>query len=141
MTDRVLTATVALLAVDPYRLHIYWQMSDPNLSGRAVLRLYDVTERPLNGATAPHGYLELEVDLAAQNWYVDVSEPASAYCAELGRRNGRNKWSALGRSNALAMPRPLPPEPQVPCASPLPDPPLEERAPALIGESSNPLKR
>jgi len=105
--QRLTGTTVALLAVDPHRLHVYWELADPSVPGRAALRFYDATDSALDGATAAHGYFEIEVDLAARNWYIDVSEPSAVCYAELGLRRRNGEWVELGRSNTLVMPRPF----------------------------------
>ena len=110
-----------LLAVSPHRVYVYW--SGPGLgAGKAILRLCDAAEKPLTGAVGP-GFSEVEVDLAAGNWYVDLWEPASAYRAELGFREGETGWTVLARTNAVEMPRSHP----APHAGASPDPALPDR--------------
>ena len=101
-------AMLALLAVGPHRLHLYWEAAQ---AGNAALRIYDATDTPLDGAAAEHGYFEVEVDPSAGNWYVDVAEPAAQYRAELGFRGRDGEWVAAARSNQVTMPREQPAEP------------------------------
>ncbi|HYW43365.1 MAG TPA: DUF4912 domain-containing protein [Bryobacteraceae bacterium] len=110
---------LALLAVGPHRLHLYWEAAQ---AGKAALRIYDVTGTPLDGPAAEHGYFEVEVDPSAGNWYVDVAEPAAAYCAELGFRGGDGEWVAAARSNQVTMPRGEPAEPDAAPAPAAPGP-------------------
>ena len=105
---------LALLVVDPRRLHVYWELGPREMrklsaSPHAAVRFYDVTETPLAGAAGEHGYFEIPVELAAKNWYVDLGEPSAAYRAELGCRTSREKWISLARSNLVTMPRLHPP--------------------------------
>jgi hypothetical protein len=106
---------VVLLPVDPYLIHVYWEIIDEDLekargqlgSARAqvkpVLRFYDITYILFDGKNA-HNFFDVEVELAARNWYVHLWSPEKSYCADLGLKTPEGRFVALGRSNVTHTP-------------------------------------
>ena len=72
---------VRLLPVNPYFIHAYWEIFDedlkrarsrlgsPGAQVKPVIRFYDITHILFDGKNA-HGFFDVEIDLAARNWYV-----------------------------------------------------------------------
>jgi hypothetical protein len=88
---------VVLLPVDPYLLHVYWEITlvelrkakhrlgDDYGRSQAVLRCYDVTNIIFDGTNA-HSSFNVDIDLQAKNWYVSLWNPEKSYLVELGFR-------------------------------------------------------
>lgn len=106
---------LVLLVRDPWWLYAYWELTpekeravwdqlrrDGQTEGRAVLRIYDVTDAPI-GNDSPH--FDIEVAHFADNWYVDVGVPDREWMAELGVRTPGGSFYALLRSNRVRTPR------------------------------------
>ena len=106
---------IRLLPVDPHLIHAYWEIIDEDLEaarsqlGRAgarvkpVLRFYDITHILFDGKNA-HSFFDVEIVLAARNWYVHLWSPAKSYCADLGLKTPEGRFLALGRSNVTHTP-------------------------------------
>ena len=108
---------VVLLAVDPFHVHAYWELTDADArlvrrrlprwwSSAApawVLRFYDVTCVDFDGTNA-HGYFDIPVQLGARNWFVELWSAEKTYFVELGLRSGHH-FSVACRSNFVNVPR------------------------------------
>jgi hypothetical protein len=104
---------VVLLPVDPYVVHVYWEVSerdaiclkDPAEEGsprsQAVLRFHDVTSAPVGGLRAAEGF-DVEIQVDVRNWYVRLLSPEKAYIVDLGR------FHHIARSNPAGTPRARP---------------------------------
>ena len=110
---------VVLLPVDPYLVHVYWELSPRDLEeaerrvreqGRqalAVLKFYDVTQINFDGTNA-HSSFEISIELGARNWYVHLWSPEKSYCVDLGFRTEDGGFLSIARSNVAQTPRAWP---------------------------------
>ena len=88
---------IVLLPVDPYLVHVYWEVSGSGtgfvkalvevgaLRPQAILRFHDVTSMPVGGVRA-EGSFDVKVDVEARNWYVRLLSPEKSYVVDLGFR-------------------------------------------------------
>ena len=112
---------VVLLSVEPYLIHVYWEVAFVELEkakhrlgdeygrSRAVLRCHDVTNIIFDG-TNTHGSFDVDIDLKAKNWYVSLQSPEKSYFVELGFRTEDGRFHPIARSNIAETPpdRPAP---------------------------------
>jgi hypothetical protein len=112
---------LVLLPIDPYLLYAYWELAadpPPTAGARAVLRFHETPGRPF----------DVEIDLAAGNWYVHLWSAGKSYEADLGVRSEDGALNVLAHSNTVSTP-PAAPVPRV-SAPPVSAPaPLPEREP------------
>jgi hypothetical protein len=106
---------VVLLPVEPYLLHIYWevtpvelqrakdQLCDEHGQSQAILRCYDVTNIIFDGTNA-HGSFDVCIDLLATSWYVHLWSPEKSYFVELGFRTKDGRFYPIARSNIAEIP-------------------------------------
>jgi hypothetical protein len=110
---------VVLLPVEPYLVHVYWDVAaadlenaqknfSPPWTGRPILIIYDVSGRYRDN---PRHVFETEVKLHIPKCYVPLSNPTGSYIAELGLRFRNGQFVLLARSNFAHMPRAWPVEP------------------------------
>jgi hypothetical protein len=100
---------VALIAVNPYLVHAYWDVDTSRLppgTKCAVLRFHDVSE------AAPGPPFDVDIDLRAPNWYVHLWSPAKSYYAALAVKTERGEFIPLATSNRVETPRAWPAAPQ-----------------------------
>jgi hypothetical protein len=104
--------TIVLMAVNPYLVHAYWEVVPKDLEeakglrdplAQPALRFYDVTGISFDGSNA-HGCFDVDVQLAAENWYVHLWSPAKSYVVDLGLRTADGGFLALARSNIAHTP-------------------------------------
>jgi len=105
---------LVLMEIDPRHLHAYWEVAPADRDaavkklGEAaqswVLRFYDVTLIQFDGTNA-HSHFDVFVDLAADNWYVELWATEKTYCAEIGPRAASGKFMPVTRSNFVQLPR------------------------------------
>ncbi len=112
---------VVLLPVEPYLIHAYWDVTSNDIEkakqrlgddygqSQAVLRFYDVTNIIYDGTNA-HGFFDVDIDLQAKDWYVDLWSPDKSYFVDLGFNAGDGFFLSLARSSVV----------KTPCASPAP---------------------
>jgi len=112
---------VALLPVDPYLVHVYWEITKNDVEraksqlgkayagARPVLRFYDITYLIFDGNT-PHHTFDVEIDLRTRNWYVPLWSPEKTYVIDIGFKTTEGLFYSLARSNVAqtsrAWPRP-----------------------------------
>ena len=111
---------VVAMAVDPYLVHVYWDLSakDQKQSGPACLRFHDATAG---------GSFDVNVDLAARNWYVHLWSPEKRYSVELGLQHA-DAFQPLARSNPIETPRAWPVADVAPAVeAPMKTPPVQTR--------------
>jgi hypothetical protein len=109
--DRVTAA-----AVDPDRLFVYWEVTDPAMErARAalgpggagawlVLRVYDTSGLIFDGTNA-HGYFDHPVDRATRQWFFDIGKPTSTAFVELGMKSTEGFFAKIVRSGRVDFPR------------------------------------
>jgi hypothetical protein len=111
------TATrVAGIAVNPYLLHVYWQVSGRDLedaqgtlgesaaNARPVLRFYDISCILFDGTNA-HRIFDVEVDLRTQKWNVPLWSDDKSYVIDLGYKASDGRFHQIARSNIVGVPR------------------------------------
>ena len=101
--------------VDPFVIHCQWEIAPADLEHAKgmlgvgdqeywpVLHVYDVT----NGAHAEsgrHAASPLNVQLAAENWYVRSCSPERAYRADLALRREDGGYAVVASSNVVETP-------------------------------------
>ena len=110
---------VVLLPVDPYLVHVYWEVTFVELEkakdklgdeyGRSqtVLRCYDITNIIFDGTNA-HSSFDVHIDLKAKNRYVSLRSPDKSYFVELGFKTEDSRFYPIARSNIAETPRARP---------------------------------
>ena len=106
---------IVLLIKDPWWLFAYWEITAGRrkevletirnqrlLPEKTVLRVYDVTDPPLSHG---HSFFDIELNVFAVNWYIDVGTPDRQWLVELGIRTRDGRFFALVKSNAVRTPR------------------------------------
>jgi hypothetical protein len=109
--DRVIAT-----AVDPERLFVHWEMTDPAVArarralGAAgagawpVLRVYDVSGRLFDGTNA-HSYFDHAVDRDTRQWFFHVGKPTSSAVVEIGMKSTEGFFARIARSGRVDFPR------------------------------------
>jgi len=110
---------VVLLPVNPYLVHVYWEVAPddlkeikkllgrPALRAQPVLRFCDITCIIFDGTNA-HSQFDVDIDLGAGNWYVHLWSPDKSYCVDLGLRTDDSQFHPMARSNIAQTPRAWP---------------------------------
>lgn len=110
---------IVLLPVDPYRVHVYWEVSGNGidfvqalvekgaLRPQALLRFHDVTSLP-QGDVRPEGRFDVKVNVEARNWYVNLLNPERSYVVGLGFQGRDGRFHEIARSNRADTPRAWP---------------------------------
>jgi hypothetical protein len=110
---------VVLLPVNPYLVHVYWEISARDLEeigrlfsrlgprAQPVLRFYDTTQTKLESVNSAN-WFDVVIALGAGKWYVRLEDPASSYCIDMGLRMPGGSFHRLARSNVAEMPKPCP---------------------------------
>jgi hypothetical protein len=112
---------LVLLPVDPYLLYAYWELAGdapPTAGARPVLRFEETPGRPF----------DVEVDLAAGNWYVHLWSAGKSYRAELGVRSEDGAFVSLAHSNTVQTPS-AGPAPQLSVPHPPEEPSADDDEP------------
>lgn len=106
---------VVLLPVEPYLLHVYWEVASVELEkakhqldgnygqSQAILRCYDVTNIIFNGMNA-HGSFDVYIDLLAKSRYIHLWSPEKSYFVELGFKTRKGRFYPVARSNIAQIP-------------------------------------
>ncbi len=112
--DRYGEDRLVLMIRDPYWCFAYWELTpetqsdlQARLSGgqaRLILRVYDVTDVEFDGTNA-HRFMDVEISLEADNWYLNVWSADRSYCVELGLLRPDGKFEMILRSNLVTTPR------------------------------------
>lgn len=106
---------VVLLPVHPYLVHVYWEVASVDVERarkrlgsdrsrrESVLRFFDVSMPAPDGASE-HDFFDVEVELEAGQWYVDLWSPEKSYYVDLGLKTGRGRFVSLCRSRVVRTP-------------------------------------
>ena len=106
---------VVLLPVDPYLVHVYWDLAQSDVQqvqrsldtdhtrAQPVLRFWEITEGSA-GAGQPASF-DVDVQLQARNWYIHLWSPGKTYYLDLGFRTDGGEFMPLARSNEVQTPR------------------------------------
>ena len=107
---------ITAMAVDPNRLYLYWELTDPSLDKArqalgtgakdawASLRIYDVTDRIFDGTNA-HSYFDIKIDRTDRQWFVHIGKPGSTHVAEIGLKSLEGYFVKIARSGRVDFPR------------------------------------
>ena len=118
---------LVLLPVDPYLMYAYWELASaapPTTGARPVLRFH---ESPISAGADVSRPFDVEVDLAAGNWYVHLWSPEKIYHADLGIRSEDGTFLSLAQSDTVRtppagpMPQEAAPQPGLQPLEPLPE--------------------
>ncbi len=105
---------LVLMAVDPYLIHAYWNISakradaakalfDDDEPEAYVLRFRDATGIDFDGVNCRSSF-DVDIRLDAGKWYVRLWSPERRYCADIGLRGKDGRLVALARSNMVETP-------------------------------------
>ena len=109
--DRVTAA-----AVDPDRLFVYWEVTDPAIERARtalgpggqdawlVLRVYDTSGRIFDGTNA-HGYFDHPVERSTRQWFFQIGKPTSTAFVEVGMKSQEGFFAKIARSGRVDFPR------------------------------------
>jgi len=109
-TDRVTAA-----AIDPDRLFIWWELTDPAIerararlgpggpSAWPNLRVYDTSGRIFDGTNA-HSYADFQVERSDRRWFVEVGKPSSTAVVEVGLKSSEGFFVRVARSGRVDFP-------------------------------------
>jgi hypothetical protein len=109
-------ARVTAMLVNPYLIHVYWQLPQREVApvvhtllgsesdGRPILRFYDVTCIVFDGTNA-HQIFDMEVDLRTMTWNVPIWSPDKSYVIDLGYKTIDGRFHQIARSNVVNVPR------------------------------------
>ena len=110
---------VVAVAVDPYLIHVYWEVTSEELEKardrlnedygkcRPILRCYDVTGRTCRSGNAEHAF-DVNIDLQSRSRYIDLWGPGGSYVVELGLETEAGRFHPILRSNVAETPRAAP---------------------------------
>jgi hypothetical protein len=110
---------IVLLPVDPYLVHVYWELSggekrrvrrllaDEPSRFKAILRFHDVTGLP-DGGFHRAGTFDVDIRIESGNWYVRLISPEKTYIVDLGLRGRDGRFRPIVRSNRAGTPRAWP---------------------------------
>jgi hypothetical protein len=115
---------VTAMAIDPERLYMYWEVTDPDLEqarkalpegaeARLVLRIYDITGLIFDGTNA-HGSFDVPIQRSDRQWFLNVNRPESSATIEIGLAGAGGAFAPLARSGRVDFPRREPPPPSEP---------------------------
>ncbi len=103
---------VVVLPIHPYLVHVYWEVApgdvekdrqrlpEADRAPQACLRFYDITYIDFDGTNA-HGWFDVDIELGAENWYVELWSANKSYCVDLGLRSAAGDFLPLARSNIV----------------------------------------
>ena len=108
---------VVLLPVEPYMLHVYWditpaeldkakhQIDEDHAQSQAILRCYDITNINFDGTNA-NGSFDVHIDLLSKCWYVHLwsRSPEKSYFIDLGFKTEDGRFYPIARSNIADIP-------------------------------------
>jgi hypothetical protein len=105
---------IVLLPRDPWWCFAYWEIGEQtkqeirSIYGenvKYVIRVYDVTNVVNFDGKNANKYFDIEINPAANNWYINVGEPNRSWCVDLGLITPDGKFVVITRSNIVTMPR------------------------------------
>lgn len=109
-------ARVAAMTINPYLVHVWWQISGQHLEAvqavlggpptdaRPALRFYDITCILFDGTNA-HQTFDVEVDLRTRKWNVSLWSADKSYVIDLGYKASDGRFHQIARSNIVNLPR------------------------------------
>ena len=105
---------LVLMAVDPYLVYAYWNLTSARIAAAQalfeedeieahILRFHDTTGIDLDGTNCGTSF-DVKIQLDARQWYVRLWSPERRYCADIGLRAKDGRLVALVRSNLVETP-------------------------------------
>jgi hypothetical protein len=106
---------VVMVAVDPYLLHVYWEVPTDELDkaraslngddgrSRCILRFHDLSGITSRGEKAC-GSFDVPIDLGSGSLYIPLRRPGKSYFAELGLETQGGRFYSIIRSNVARTP-------------------------------------
>jgi hypothetical protein len=107
---------VTAMVVDPERMFAYWEVRDDSIeaarrslgqggpSAWLTLRVYDVSGRIFDGTNA-HRYFDVKVERGDRQWFLQLGEPGSSWCVEVGMKSHEGYFQRIARSARVDFPR------------------------------------
>ncbi|MCG8403113.1 MAG: DUF4912 domain-containing protein [Firmicutes bacterium] len=108
---------LVLMVRDPNWLFAYWEITAARQEefnrqygpeawrqSRPVLRVYDVTGVVDFSGSNANKYMDFHISNYDDNWHVEVAQPNSTFCIDLGRVLPDGRFVALLRSNIVHTP-------------------------------------
>ena len=107
---------IVLMIRDPYWLHAYWEITSSTIDraqaalreewhgAKPTLRVLDVTSEETTPNAESH-VGDIEITGAADNWYINVSDPPRSFRVDIGYLTRGGKFFALAHSNVVRTPR------------------------------------
>ena len=101
---------LALLVRDPFWAYGYWDFSGDTWNWIENLRRKDSRTKPkLRIHNIDRGgSLDLDVQLEAKNWYIELGIPDCTFEAELGLIDSQGRFHLIAKSNRIKTPRNAP---------------------------------
>jgi hypothetical protein len=105
---------VVVLPIDPYRMYVYWTVEPSGLQNDGsgtipVLRFHSIPDPSLD-VEDPAEFFDVQIELDAPNWYVQLPRPSGRYLVELGTSAEDGRFSVLARSGLVQTPPASPSE-------------------------------
>ncbi|MBN2360741.1 MAG: DUF4912 domain-containing protein [Deltaproteobacteria bacterium] len=106
---------ITALAVDPYRVHVYIEMTDEAIAAARqrlgaggewawfVIRVYDTTEKIFDGTNA-NDYFDIAIGRATRSYYIALARPNRSFVFEVGLKSHESYFQWVARSNAVTLP-------------------------------------
>ncbi len=105
---------ITAMARDPHWIFAYWEVTDGGLArareragaphAGCALRVYDTSFKMFDGFNANTSW-DIPVDRAANNYYIPVNRPASAFHVDIGVKGPDGRFAPIARSGAVETPR------------------------------------
>lgn len=108
---------IVLLPRDPWWLHTYWDIAQSRIEEvislipssdrdnlKWVLRVYDVSGVDRHKVSNANNFFDIDINLAAGNWYINANCPGKEWCVEIGLKSLSGKFFAVLRSNVVKTP-------------------------------------
>lgn len=107
---------IALMASDPYWLHVVWEIAQPSVfraeaalgpdwhGAKPILRLLDVTSTDTT-STSEGVVRDVTIHGGVSHWYIDVPQPPRSYRVDIGYMAKNGQFFVLARSNVVTPPK------------------------------------
>jgi hypothetical protein len=107
---------IALMASDPYWLHVVWEISQQSVfraeaalgpdwhGAKPILRLLDVTSTDTT-STSEGIVRNVPIHGGVSHWYLDVPQPPRSYRVDIGYLAKTGQFFVLARSNVVTPPK------------------------------------
>src|SRR5207247_3637657 len=98
---------LVMLAIDPYTIHGYWEVTLEDLAGARNRIPKQKTAQPVlrfyySGHASPGADpFDVNIDLRSRNWYVPLWSAGKTYYVELGLKAQHEQFVLLARSHIV----------------------------------------